>query len=975
MRNLVRLLGSVIALVLAVSIPLGYGIIGYFKEGRTLTYKAELTAARAAQYIYAPEAPWRYDTDQLAAISEIRTSATAPIVQRILDMSGNAMMQKGDPLPSPTFARHAPIFAAGTPVGLAEVSASLRPLLAEVTSVGLGSIVLAIAVYFAFAYLPLGALDRMLAELKQREEELGDQNARFNGAINAMSQGLCLFDEAQRVVFANQRFAEIYGLAPEQVKRGTTLREILVARAGKGAYGDIDTNEFVAEGTGSFRQEVSQILQLADGRFISVLRRPAPDGSLVSTHEDVTERETLSARLREQNGLLRKHEEELQTQNVRFDAALMNMSHGLCMFDAEQRVLIANARYAEIYGLTLEQVKPGTTLRQIIELRIARGLYAGPSPEDYIKERLATFNEPSVAVHQLSDGRCICVRRQPMREGGWVTTHEDVTEREKLKARLEQQNEQLDAAMNNMSQGLAMYDDEQRLVICNRRYAEMYGLSPEQVQPGTTVREILEHRIARGCYATSAPPQLIDQLLAQFGKIASEVHELTDGRSINVCYRRAANGGHVITHQDITDQRRSEARIVHMALHDALTDLPNRALLNERLDHALMRVERGEMIAVHLLDLDHFKSVNDTLGHPAGDKLLKMAAARLREVVRETDTVARMGGDEFAIVQMDVSQPADATALALRIIESLCVPFDLDGTQVVIGTSVGIAVGPADGENPDQLIRNSDLALYRAKADGRSTYRFFGPEMDAQMQVRRSMETDLRKALAAGEFEMHYQPVVNLGNDEISGVEALIRWRHPEKGLIPPNTFIPVAEEIGFIVQLGEWALREACPTARCWPEHIRIAVNLSPIQFRNPGFVGLVVGALSASGLSADRLELEITEDGAAAGQRGDAVDAVPAARAWHPHRHGRLRHGLLLAQLPAELPLRQDQDRPLVREGHRRGRGLAQHRARGGGDGQRPRHGDDSRGRRDQGAARDRARGGLHRDAGLPVQQAAAG
>ena len=350
-RNLVRLLGSVIALVLALSIPLGYGIIGYFKEGRTLTYKAELTAARAAQYIYAPEAPWRYDTDQLAAISEIRTSATAPIVQRILDMSGSAMMQKGDPLPSPTFARHAPIFAAGTPVGLAEVSASLRPLLAEVTSVGLGSIVLAIAVYFAFAYLPLGALDRMLAELKQREEELGDQNARFNGAINAMSQGLCLFDEAQRVVFANQRFAEIYGLAPEQVKRGTTLREILVARAGKGAYGDIDTNEFVAEGTGSFRQEVSQILPLADGRFISVLRRPAPDGSLVSTHEDVTERETLSARLREQNGLLRKHEEELQTQNVRFDAALMNMSHGLCMFDAEQRVLIANARYAEIYGL------------------------------------------------------------------------------------------------------------------------------------------------------------------------------------------------------------------------------------------------------------------------------------------------------------------------------------------------------------------------------------------------------------------------------------------------------------------------------------------------------------------------------------------------------------------------------------------------------------------------------------------------
>jgi diguanylate cyclase (GGDEF)-like protein len=267
------------------------------------------------------------------------------------------------------------------------------------------------------------------------------------------------------------------------------------------------------------------------------------------------------------------------------------------------------------------------------------------------------------------------------------------------------------------------------------------------------------------------------------------------------------------------------------------------------------------MVAVHLLDLDHFKTVNDTLGHPTGDKLLKMVTQRLRQLVRETDTIARMGGDEFAVLQVAIAQPADATVLALRIIETVSAPYDLDGTQVVIGTSVGIAIGPVDGLTPDELIRNSDLALYRAKADGRSTYRFFGPEMDAQMQVRRTMEYDLRKALAAGEFELHYQPVVNLGTDEISGVEALIRWRHPEKGLIPPNTFIPVAEEIGFIIQIGEWALREACAAARNWPDHIRIAVNLSPIQFRNPGFVQIVISALAASGLMPERLELEITE------------------------------------------------------------------------------------------------------------------
>ena len=334
-----------------------------------------------------------------------------------------------------------------------------------------------------------------------------------------------------------------------------------------------------------------------------------------------------------------------------------------------------------------------------------------------------------------------------------------------------------------------------------------------------------------------------------------------DGTVIEVRGVPLEDGGFVTTYMDTTERRRSQAKIVHMALHDALTDLPNRVLLNERLEHALTRVRRGEIVAVHLLDLDHFKTVNDTLGHPAGDQLLKMVTERLQELVRETDTVARMGGDEFAVLQVAIGQPADATALALRIIEAVSAPYTIDGQQVVIGTSVGIAVGPSDGMSPDQLIRNSDLALYRAKADGRGTYRFFGPEMDAQMQARHLMEYDLRNALPAGQFELHYQPVVNLESNEISGVEALLRWRHPEKGIIPPSAFIPVAEEIGFIVPLGEWAIRQACATAAKWPSDVRIAVNLSPIQFRNPGFVQVVLGALAASGLAADRLELEITE------------------------------------------------------------------------------------------------------------------
>jgi diguanylate cyclase (GGDEF)-like protein len=267
------------------------------------------------------------------------------------------------------------------------------------------------------------------------------------------------------------------------------------------------------------------------------------------------------------------------------------------------------------------------------------------------------------------------------------------------------------------------------------------------------------------------------------------------------------------------------------------------------------------MAAVHHLDLDQFKAVNDTFGHPVGDKLLKIVADRLRGLARETDTIARMGGDEFVIVQAPIADPADATTLAQRIIALMSEPFDIDGHQAIIGASIGIAVGPGDGLSPDKLLRNADLALYRAKGDGRGTFRFFEPAMDLQMQTRRIMEQDLRKALPAGEFELYYQPVVNLASNDISGFEALIRWKHPERGMISPATFIPLAEEIGFIVPIGEWVIRQACATASQWPDNLRVAVNISAVQFRNPGLMQVIVGALAASGLHPTRLEIEITE------------------------------------------------------------------------------------------------------------------
>jgi diguanylate cyclase (GGDEF)-like protein/PAS domain S-box-containing protein len=571
--------------------------------------------------------------------------------------------------------------------------------------------------------------------------------------------------------------------------------------------------------------------------------------------------------------------EAAEREREHLETAVNNMPIGLVMFDAGKRLIVGNERYREMYGLPRELMARGTHLRQMLEHRLDAGNFEGKDRQDYVERilKLVEQTDTTIRVVPLGDGRAVSIIHHPIAGGGWVGTHEDVTEREQLNARLEEQhqlvklkeeqlqarNVQIDAALNNMVQGLAMFDADYRLVLCNKRYMDMYGFRPDQVEPGTTLLRIIEHRLANGLVADRSPQELVEAMLHRRDGTASEqfLSHLNDGRCIAIAVQPMANGGTVTTHQDITEQRRSEAKIAHMALHDALTGVPNRVLFNERLGHALTRVARGEVLAIHILDLDRFKAVNDTLGHGAGDKLLKLVAARLRSIVREVDTIARMGGDEFAILQDGIAQPADATALARRIIEALSEPYDVDGQQAIIGTSVGIAMGPGDGITPEELVRNADLALYRAKGEGRGCFHFFERGMDAQMQERRAIEYDLRKALGEGQFELHYQPVVALDDGEIQGFEALIRWHHPQRGMVLPGTFIPLAEEIGFIVPLGEWAIREACATAATWPDDLKIAVNLSPAQFRSSGLVQTVVSALAASGLAPERLELEVTE------------------------------------------------------------------------------------------------------------------
>ena len=419
-----------------------------------------------------------------------------------------------------------------------------------------------------------------------------------------------------------------------------------------------------------------------------------------------------------------------------------------------------------------------------------------------------------------------------------------------------------ETALQNMSQGLCMFDADANLVVCNDRYIEMYGLTRAVVVPGLPLRSILQRRQECGNFGGD-PDIYVKELRAAIlaGGVHTQLVRAADGRTISIVNRSMASGGWVATHEDITERTRAEEQIRYMAKHDSLTGLPNRAAFQHEMEQALKRVRRGQQMAVMCLDLDHFKNVNDTLGHVVGDKLLCAAAKRLKCLVRETDTIARLGGDEFAVLQPDLDNADAGEASAERIIEEITQPYDIDGHQVVVSTSVGIAIAPGDGDSTELLLRNADMALYRAKSDGRSTFRYFEPAMDEQLQARRALEVDLRDAVANNEFQVFYQPQVDTITEQVTGCEALLRWHSPTRGMVPPSQFIPLAEEIGLIVPIGEWVLKQACCDAATWPKPVRIAVNLSPAQFKSRSVVQSVINALAASGLDASRLELEITE------------------------------------------------------------------------------------------------------------------
>jgi diguanylate cyclase (GGDEF)-like protein len=439
----------------------------------------------------------------------------------------------------------------------------------------------------------------------------------------------------------------------------------------------------------------------------------------------------------------------------------------------------------------------------------------------------------------------------------------------------------LDVALNNMSHGLLMIDAKGRVTVVNRQILNLFRLGADDVPSGASLRAMARTLMRRKIVAQDQIERVWKTLaLAAAGRDVVAPFETRDDRAIEVTVHRMSGEGAVVVVQDVTERRNAARAIDRMARVDSVTELPNRRRFEEELVETLRgRSDGVESANVLFLDLDDFKQVNDSLGHARGDKLLTAVARRLQGIVRDTDVVARWGGDEFAILQRPVADPGQAGELAEQILREIRRPVFIDGYEVIVGASVGSASAPKDGETPEAILSNADMALYAAKAEGRGNWRAFEKSMDAKIQIRRLVELDLRAAVANDAIEVHFQPIVTVATRQISGFEALARWNHPVRGRVSPAEFIPIVEELGLMNEFGASVLRRACLACAAWPGEVSVSVNLSPAQFRGGRVVETVREALAAANLPASRLDLEITES-TLLDDRGSTRETLEALR-----------------------------------------------------------------------------------------------
>jgi diguanylate cyclase (GGDEF)-like protein/PAS domain S-box-containing protein len=731
----------------------------------------------------------------------------------------------------------------------------------------IGAGTLAAFVILVFSFL---IARRLLRRDKQFKEWLGEQKVMLDTALNNMSQGVLMFDSTARLVLCNQRYIEMHDLSPEVVKPGCTLIDIINHRKATGSFAG-DPQQYFSEVLGKIAEgkRTSRSIETKDGRTVHIVVEPMTNGWWISTHEDITDR--------------RRAEIERDRIQKFLNTIIENVPAPIFVKEAnERRYVLVNragenfwgASRAEMIGKTSHEVFP----KKEADLITARD-------EELLRSDQPLFEERQILTPRNGIRSIVSKRLVVCDDDGTsryvVGVIEDVTERKRAEQELDETRRFLNSIIENIPVAVVVKDAmTHQYVLVNRAFETMLDLSRRDLL-GKTVFDI--HR--------TKDAELIDRvdsesLLDNAGVYCQEIEVETPMRGSRV----QATSRFVIRDiqgdaryliaviEDVTERKKSEQRIAFMAHHDALTGLDNRVAVAKKIEEAAARLRRwGEHFAVLLLDLDHFKDVNDTLGHSAGDELLREVATRLKACLRETDVLARLGGDEFAIIQAGETDQRQATStLADRITDIIAKPFNINGTDVHIAVSIGIALAPDHAIDTDNLLKMADMALYSAKSAGRNGYRFYGTEMSVAASERQGLESDLRRAIAQDELELHYQPIIDTKTRKICGAEALIRWRHPTKGMILPDQFIPLAEETGLIVQIGEWVLLTACIEAATWPAGVKVSVNVSPVQLRKSNLPDVVMYALAQSGLPPERLELEITETALIE----SAADCLPALR-----------------------------------------------------------------------------------------------
>lgn len=549
------------------------------------------------------------------------------------------------------------------------------------------------------------------------------------------------------------------------------------------------------------------------------------------------------------------------------ETVLENMPHGVCMFDSKRNVIVSNKHYGEMYGLAPERTKSGAKLSDILDAHVVAH-HCAYDVKAYVADHLAGAGlpEPSYVVNELSNGSVFAINRQPLPDGGLIEIHQDITNIHLTEAWADAARQELLEMQFAMDQAVivAVVDLKGRITYANDNFCQISGYGREELLGQN-------HRILNSGYHSAA---VFREMYRRIGKGEVWRGELCNKAKDGSLYwvdtvitaQLGPNGkpiAYIAIRVDITARKLAEARISYAARHDSLTGIANRAVLKEKMDEAAGRLrQKGEVFTVFMLDLDGFKYINDTLGHAAGDRLLVELALRLKNSLRGNEILARLGGDEFAIVQCaETNQREAAIALAIRLLEVISRPFDLDGHNTAIGTSIGIALAPENGADTGELLKKADLALYRVKSEGRNSFSFFDEELSKDATSRLQLANDMRAALSRNEFELHYQPVFDAKTSRPCGAEALVRWRHPVAGLMAPDRFIWLAEETGLMEPLGQWILERACQDAASWPQNIKVAVNLSAAQFRSGALFDVILCALVESGLPPERLELEITE------------------------------------------------------------------------------------------------------------------